>query len=400
MSATPDTADALGTPTTSGLVTPPLGLYVHLPWCVRKCPYCDFNSHAAPDTLPVADYLAALRADLEQEFARAGERPIETVFIGGGTPSLFPPEAIGQLLEWLAPRLSPDAEITLEANPGTLEQGRFAAFRANGVNRLSIGVQSFDAARLEALGRIHGPGEAHDAIDAAHAAGFDSFNVDLMFALPGQDPQGAVADVRTAIACGAPHISHYQLTIEPNTVFYSRPPQLPDEDTAWAMQQDCREVLEAAGLRRYEVSAWSLPGHACQHNLNYWRFGDYLAIGAGGHGKMTDASSGTITRYRKVKVPQLYMARARAGTPDAAQWPLPPAERPLEFLMNALRLDAGVPRALLDQRTGVDDAAVQAAVATARRDGLLDPDPDRLRASDAGQLYLDTLLQRFLPESE
>lgn len=383
----------------TAMQTPPLGLYVHLPWCVRKCPYCDFNSHAAPEQLPVETYLAALRADLDHELERAGGRTIASVFIGGGTPSLFPPEAVGRVLDWLGPHLDAEAEITLEANPGTLEQGRFAAFRSAGVNRLSIGVQSFDPARLEALGRIHGPDEARRAIEAAHAAGFTTFNVDLMFALPGQTPSGALQDVTEAVNLGVPHISHYQLTIEPNTVFYSRPPELPDEDTAWTMQQACGEHLRAQGLRRYEVSAWARPGHACRHNLNYWAFGDYLAIGAGAHGKISDAATDTIRRYRKVKVPALYMDRARNGRAEAETWPLPVPERPLEFLMNALRLEQGFTPELFVGRTGMDYAAIESGVAQAVADGLLEDTDGCIRTTATGHAHLDTLLQRFLPET-
>lgn len=385
---------------TSRLTTPPLGLYVHLPWCVRKCPYCDFNSHTAPDRLPVDDYLAALGADLDGELAAADGRAIESVFIGGGTPSLFPPEAIGRVLDWLAPHLSADAEITLEANPGTLEQGRFAAFRGAGVNRLSIGVQSFDAARLERLGRIHGPDEARRAIDAAHAAGFGTFNVDLMFALPGQDQAGAMADISEAVRLGAPHISHYQLTIEPNTVFYSRPPALPDPDTAWAMQEACIAHLQAQGLRRYEISAWARPGHACRHNLNYWQFGDYLAAGAGAHGKRTCPETDAILRYRRVKVPALYMERARQGSATAEQWPVAAAERPLEFMMNALRLDQGFTPELFEARTGVDFHAIRPVISDAVDDGLLAWHGEAMTTTTAGRNHLDTLLQRFLPEGE
>lgn len=385
---------------TSRLTTPPLGLYVHLPWCVRKCPYCDFNSHTAPEQLPVEDYLAALRADLDAELERAAGRTIETVFIGGGTPSLFPPAAISRVIEWLQPHLAPGAEITLEANPGTLEQGRFAAFRSAGVNRLSIGVQSFDIHRLEVLGRIHGPDEARRAIEAAHAAGFETFNVDLMFALPGQAQDAALADIDEAVRLGAPHISHYQLTIEPNTVFYARPPALPDPDTAWAMQEACTGHLRGQGLLRYEISAWGRPGHACRHNLNYWQFGDYLAIGAGAHGKLTAPDADTIHRYRKVKVPALYMPRADQGSANAEEWTIPTAERPLEFLMNCLRLEQGFTPALFEARTGLTFADLEPMMAAATRDGLLTRRDGAIMPTTAGHNHLDTLLQRFLPETE
>ncbi len=378
---------------------PPLGLYLHLPWCVRKCPYCDFNSHAAPEALPVRAYLDALRADLDGELQLTAGRPLESVFIGGGTPSLFPPEAIGEVLEWLAPHLAADAEITLEANPGTLEQGRFTAFRGAGVNRLSIGVQSFDDQRLEALGRIHGGTEARRAIDACHAAGFETFNVDLMFALPGQDTAGAIADVDAALELGAPHVSHYQLTIEPNTVFHRYPPTRPSEEAAWEMQAACAQRLDAAGLRRYEVSAWGRPGHACRHNLNYWRFGDYLAAGAGAHGKVTDPASGAIRRYRKVTVPALYMERARTGDANAGAWCIEADERPLEFVMNALRLDEGFELATFTTRTGLARERIVPILEGAASDGLVTIEGERIRATAVGQDHLDTLLQRFLPEA-
>ena len=382
------------------LAPPPLGLYVHLPWCVRKCPYCDFNSHEARGDIPVDAYTDALLLDLERELARAGDRSIESVFIGGGTPSLFPPAAIARILDAAGARLQAGAEVTLEANPGTLEQGRFAAYREAGVNRLSIGVQSFQPHLLRRIGRIHGPAEARRAVEAARTAGFRQFNLDLMFALPGQTLAEAVADVDTAIGLGAPHVSHYQLTLEPNTVFHSKPPALPDEDLAWDMQQACTRRLGQAGLRRYEVSAWARPGQACRHNLNYWRFGDYLAIGAGAHGKLTDTASGRILRYRKARVPAIYMGHSAAGRPDVEHREVAHGERPLEFLMNALRLTEGFSIEGFESTTGMPWSDVAPLAEAAYREGLLETTADGYRASRDGMNHLDGLLQRFLPEAD
>ncbi|PWG64805.1 radical SAM family heme chaperone HemW [Sediminicurvatus halobius] len=376
---------------------PPLGLYLHLPWCVQKCPYCDFNSHALRGPLPETDYLTALLRDAAWEAPTATGRSVRTIFIGGGTPSLFSPAAIGQLLEGLSQHLTVagDAEITLEANPGTVEQKRFEGFRAAGVNRLSIGVQSFDAGQLHRLGRIHGPGEARAAARAARAAGFERFNLDLMFALPDQDLAGAVADVDAAIALEPEHISHYQLTLEPGTAFHARPPALPDEDLAADMEAACAERLAAAGFVRYEVSAWSRPGGACRHNLNYWRFGDYLALGAGGHGKLS-TSDGRIQRTRKVALPRHY--QTVAGTPAAVAeaWEVPADERVLEYLMNALRLVDGAPRAEALARTGLPWSAFAPGVAEARARGWMVSDPERLAATAEGLRFLNDLLGLFL----
>ena len=377
---------------------PPLSLYIHIPWCVRKCPYCDFNSHQAPAQLPVDDYLSALRADLAAELASAPGRQIQTVFIGGGTPSLFPPEAIARLLEDLRPHLPTAAEITLEANPGTVEQGRFADFRQAGVNRLSIGVQSFDEAMLRRLGRIHGRDEAIRAAESAVTAGFGNFNLDLMFALPEQTLPQMLDDLRQAIALSPPHLSHYQLTLEPNTVFHSKPPPLPDDDTAWAMQQAAGELLTEQGYGNYEVSAWARPGRECRHNLNYWLFGDYLAIGAGAHGKLTSPVDGSVRRYRKAKVPAIYMGQVRAGTPNVEERMLHRDDRVLEFMMNALRLTGGFAIPDFEQRTGLPISAAEPGLNSAMAHGWLEQRDGRIRTTAEGRCYLNAVLELFLPD--
>ena len=301
---------------------PPLSLYIHLPWCVRKCPYCDFNSHevkSANGELPEMEYVDAMLKDLEQDLPRIWGRRVMSVFIGGGTPSLLSPEAMDRLLSGLRARLviNADAEITLEANPGTAEQEKFREYRALGINRLSIGVQSFHDDALQKLGRIHGRNEAIRAAEMAHAAGFDNFNLDLMFALPNQTPKQAAEDVATAIDLEPAHISYYQLTLEPNTLFYAQPPVLPDNDIAWQMQQAGQQQLGEANYGQYEVSAYAQPKRQCAHNLNYWQFGDYLGIGAGAHGKITDASQQNITRLAKCRHPQDFMTTA--GTTKSIQ---------------------------------------------------------------------------------
>lgn len=381
------------------LAAPPVGLYVHLPWCVRKCPYCDFNSHTQPRETPFEGYTDALLRDAETEAEGLKDRAIGSIYIGGGTPSLFPPEAIERLLTGLEQRLalSEGCEITMEANPGTLELERFRAFRRAGVNRLSIGVQSFHDEHLRALGRIHGGGDAAQAAEAAREAGFDRFNLDLMFALPGQTVAEANADVRRALELGARHISHYQLTLEPGTAFHAQPPRLPDEDTAAAMQEACSDQLATAGLQRYEVSAWSMPGEECRHNLTYWQFGDYLAIGAGAHGKISDAASGDIVRYSKWRMPQQYMARAGSSDALAEHYRVAPEERPLEFAMNALRLTAGVPADYLTARTGVAADAFEPALSEAEAAGLIEHRDGRVRPTERGLNFLNNTLGHFLP---
>lgn len=380
---------------------PPLTLYVHLPWCVKKCPYCDFNSHALRGDLPVDPYLAALDDDLQLELPDVWGRPLEAIFIGGGTPSLFPPEAIARLLSNVRAYFNPapDIEVTLEANPGTLEAERFAGFRDAGVNRLSIGVQSFDDAMLATLGRIHDAAAARAAVEAALAAGFDGVNVDLMYALPGQTTAQAMADLDTAIALGPAHLSWYQLTLEPNTVFWSRPPTLPDEDAQAAIEDAGFARLAAAGFDRYEVSAWARGGAArCRHNLNYWLFGDYLGIGAGAHGKITLAAQGVIERRARLRAPASYLDRAAAAR-VAERRRLTAADAAFEFLLNALRLPAGFPPALFGERTGVPLTWLERTLAVAEADGLLERDVDFVRPSAHGLRFLNDLLARFAADT-
>ncbi|HXH03337.1 MAG TPA: radical SAM family heme chaperone HemW [Candidatus Competibacteraceae bacterium] len=380
----------------------PLALYIHIPWCVRKCPYCDFNSHAVRGELPERVYVDALLSDLEQDLPRVWGRRIESVFIGGGTPSLFSAEVLDRLLSGLRQRLPlrPDLEITLEANPGTVEQARFAEFRAAGINRLSIGVQSFDDEQLTRLGRIHGRAEALHAAAAAHAAGFDNFNLDLMFGLPGQTPAQALSDIDTAIALAPTHISHYQLTLEPNTLFHRYPPPLPDDELIWEMQQACQERLAQAGYAQYEISAYARSGRRCRHNLNYWEFGDYLGIGAGAHGKLTDPAAGAIHRTWKLKHPQDYLQRAGSPACLGGDAPVAVAELGFEFMLNALRLVEGVPATLFAERTGLPLAVLEPLLTRARRRGLLEEDAQRLCPSPLGLRFLNDLLELFLPEEK
>ncbi len=379
----------------------PLALYVHIPWCARKCPYCDFNSHEARGPLPEQAYVDALLADLEQDLPRVWGRRIDSVFFGGGTPSLFSAEALDRLLSGLRARLPlrPDLEITLEANPGTVERGKFAEFRAVGINRLSIGVQSFDDGRLQDLGRIHDRRAAVAAAEAAHAAGLDNFNLDLMFGLPGQTVEQALADIADALALQPAHLSHYQLTLEPNTLFHRSPPALPDDDVTGAIQDRAQEELARHGYSRYEVSAYARAGRRCRHNLNYWEFGDYLGIGAGGHGKLTDPASGTIHRIWKAKHPRDYLARAGTPAGVGGDAPVREVELPLEFLMNALRLVEGTPAGLFGERTGLPLAALEPGWSRARMRGLMENEQDCLQATELGLRFLNDLLQEFMPET-
>ena len=374
-------------------VRPPLSLYIHVPWCVRKCPYCDFNSHAFTGRLPESAYLQALLEDLDQDLAFATDRPIETVFIGGGTPSLMSGDFYDRLFRELRARLAfaTNPEITLEANPGTLEAGRFDAFRAAGINRLSIGVQSFNPDHLKTLGRIHDADAAHRAIRAARRAGFDNFNIDLMHGLPGQTPGQALEDIQTALDYKPPHLSWYQLTLEPNTEFYSRPPELPDDDHLWDIYRRGSDYLHQHGYEDYEVSAWSLQGRASRHNLNYWTFGDYLALGAGAHGKISLVDGG-IRRYWKTRQPDAYLNRI--GSRTAGSDAIAVDDLPLEFLMNALRLKEGVDESLFSERTGLPLTTVGVKLEQLRNEKLLVS--DRLQATDLGQRYLNSLLERFL----
>lgn len=378
-------------------VLPPLALYVHIPWCVRKCPYCDFNSHRAAAALPVDDYVAALLADLDRDAAMAEGRTIGSVFFGGGTPSLFPPEAIARILDGAAARVpfAPDAEVTLEANPGTIEHGRFDGYRAAGVNRLSIGVQSFDDGSLRRIGRIHGGDEAKRAIALAREAGFDDVNVDLMYALPGQTAESALADLDAALAHGPTHLSHYQLTLEPNTEFAKRPPALPDDEVVAAIEDAAEARLGAAGFAHYETSAYARPGRRCRHNLNYWTFGDYLGIGAGAHGKLT-RPDGSILRTTKIRAPQHYLGRWASGQSFGNVAAVPPSERPYEFMLNALRLAEGFDLGLFHDRTGLDPAAIAAPLAEGIERGWLARDGDHVAPTDLGRRFLNDVIQLFM----
>ncbi|WP_416427357.1 radical SAM family heme chaperone HemW [Pseudomonas sp. App30] len=376
-------------------VLPPLALYIHIPWCVRKCPYCDFNSHAASPELPEEEYVDALLADLDIDLPAAYGRPLSSIFFGGGTPSLFSAKALGRLLEGVEQRIpfAPDIEITLEANPGTFEQEKFRAYRQLGINRLSIGIQSFQASKLEALGRIHNGDEAIRAADMARQAGFDNFNLDLMHGLPDQSLEEALDDLRQAIALKPTHLSWYQLTLEPNTVFWNQPPVLPEDDTLWDIQEAGQALLAEHGYGQYEVSAYAQPGKAARHNLNYWSFGDFIGIGAGAHGKLSHPD-GRIVRTWKTRLPKDYLNPAKPF--QAGEKLLALDELPFEFLMNALRLTAGVDAQLYPQRTGLTLESLDEGRRQAEQKGLLQVEPSRLVATPQGQLFLNDLLQYFL----
>jgi oxygen-independent coproporphyrinogen-3 oxidase len=426
------------------LSTPPLSLYVHLPWCVRKCPYCDFNSHefrgdGARGTPPFAAYVDALIADLDFDLPLAWGRTVQTVFFGGGTPSLFPPEAIDAFLQAASSRLrfAPGLEITLETNPGTAEHGRFEHYRAAGVNRLSFGIQSFDDGCLQRLGRIHDSAEADAAVKLAQDAGFDNLNLDLMYALPGQTLAMAERDVERAIALHPAHISHYQLTLEPNTVFAAKPPAgIPDDDASWDIQARCQALLAEAGYAQYEVSAYARPGRQCAHNLNYWRFGDYLGIGAGAHGKLTLPASGhrgdgmlrdgavhdgatrddslaqgtlgegtlgegtidegTILRRWKVKHPTAYLAQAGREAAIGGDERIEPARRPFEYMLNALRLEEGFSLDAFVARTGLPASAIARPLDLAQQRGWLQREKTRLVPTELGHRFTNDLVALFL----
>ncbi|MDD9892231.1 MAG: radical SAM family heme chaperone HemW [Gammaproteobacteria bacterium] len=374
----------------------PLSLYIHIPWCVRKCPYCDFNSHEGQ--VDEKAYVAALLADLDQDLALTGERPIHSIFFGGGTPSLFSPKAIGTILDGVQSRMpfEEDCEITLEANPGTVEQSRFEGYRAAGVNRLSIGIQSFNSAKLKSLGRIHNADEAVRAADAARNAGFDNFNLDLMFALPGQSEEEAIEDMEQAIALGPSHISHYHLTMEPNTVFAKYPPQnLPNEDDAWDMQDRCHNELRSGGYENYEVSAWSQPGKACRHNLNYWRFGDYLGIGAGAHGKLTQAD-GNILRTAKKKAPTHFMRDAGSAAVYASKEHIADKDLLFEYMLNRLRLASPFNATEVTRYSGLDMTTLTEPLNAAADQCLLTQQGNDWRRTEKGAIYLNELLELFL----
>ena len=397
--AAPDVAHLLRPGTLRLPALPPLALYVHFPWCVRKCPYCDFNSHEAAGgvgAIPEARYLDALGADLDAALPLVWGRRIVSIFFGGGTPSLISAAGLDRLLSDLRARLplAPECEITLEANPGTFEAAKFSAFRAAGVGRLSIGVQSFDDDRLHRLGRVHDRAQALAAIEAAQRD-FDNFNLDLMYALPGQTPQAMRADVELALRLAPPHLSLYQLTIEPNTVFARYPPPLPDEDTAAAMHEWIEERTAAAGYGHYEVSAYARPGRACRHNLNYWQFGDYLGIGAGAHSKIS--FPGRILRQARLRQPASYIEGALRGTPLAESAEVGRRDLAFEFMLNALRLNDGVPTRLFVERTGLPMSALDPALHEAERRGLLTADAERIAPTMLGRRFLSDLQALFLP---
>ncbi|SFC26456.1 oxygen-independent coproporphyrinogen-3 oxidase [Marinospirillum celere] len=398
---------------------PPLALYVHIPWCVRKCPYCDFNSHTlskseATEGLDAAtekDYVLALLADLDHEiraWPELQQRPLTSIFFGGGTPSLMSPVGYEAFFEGLQQRLqlSADCEITLEANPGTVEQSRFTGYRAAGINRLSMGVQSFATPQLQALGRIHSGKEAIHAAEAALLAGFDNFNLDLMHGLPQQTPELALADLQQALALQPKHLSWYQLTLEPNTEFFRRPPVLPEEDLLVEIQDAGAELLSAAGYQNYEVSAYALPGFQAKHNLNYWQFGDYLGLGAGAHGKLTrpdpqQAGGLQLERRWKTRQPQAYLSRLLEGRDFLAGSEMITADqRPVEFMMNALRLKEGVAAQLYSERTGLPVDALKPLILALQQQGLWTQDPDRLACSELGWRWLNQVLEKFLITDE
>ena len=375
---------------------PPLALYVHVPWCVRKCPYCDFNSHERRGALPEDDYIAALLADLDAAAAGAQGREVRTIFIGGGTPSLFSAAAVSQLLDGIRQRVivADSAEVTLEANPGTAEAEKFRGFREAGVNRLSLGIQSFQPRHLQALGRIHDELESRRAVDLALRS-FEEINLDLMYVLPGQTPEEAGADAATAAASGANHLSFYHLTIEPNTAFFSKPPRLPDEDAGAAIEEAVHARVAEAGFHRYEVSAWSRGGHECQHNLNYWRFGDYLGIGAGAHAKITWPDR--IVREARTRAPADYLRRISAGDAVAERHEVAARDAAFEFMMNALRLPEGFPEKLFAERTGQPLSAAEPGLSEAIERGLLIRERGEIRPTPLGRRFLNDLMALFLP---
>lgn len=374
---------------------PPLSLYIHTPWCIRKCPYCDFNSHTSKQ-IPESAYLKALLSDFDNDRQYIQGRPLRSIFIGGGTPSLLSPAFYGSLLANIKDKMdwANDIEITMEANPGTVEQKSFAGYREAGINRLSLGIQSFDDQKLEALGRIHGGAEAQRAISIARQSGFDNFNLDLMHGLPGQTEQQALQDLETALSYNPPHLSWYQLTIEPNTEFYSRPPSLPEDDDLWQIQEAGQALLKRNHLTQYEVSAYATTDHQAKHNLNYWQFGDYIGIGAGAHGKVstTTSSGSSIMRYQKTRQPEAYLKRI--DNYKASHQLLASEDLPLEFLMNVMRLNQGVSELHYTQSTGLPIESLEPALSQARKDKLIEL--NRLQATEKGHLFLNQLLDRFL----
>ena len=381
--------------------TPSVAVYVHLPWCVRKCPYCDFNSHQLKSAAPDDSYIDALISDFEMELPRLGGRRVDTVFFGGGTPSLFQPEQFSRLLGALRQRITfaADVEITLEANPGTIERGRFAGYRDAGINRVSLGAQTFAPHALEMLGRIHSAQDTHRAVAELRAAKLVNFNLDLMYALPRQTPEEALEDVRTACALGPAHISYYQLTLEPGTVFHARPPQLPDEEAAWEIQGAGQKLLADAGYMQYEVSAYARSGMECRHNLNYWLFGDYVGVGAGAHGKLSLALPHGVLRTTKPKQPRDYqeqIRRAAPGTTIGEASCVSPKDLPFEFMLNALRLNEGFTVGEYQRKTGLGMDSVAAKLSAGEGRGLLERTAGGWRATELGRRFLNDLQASFL----
>ena len=372
---------------------PPLSLYIHIPWCVQKCPYCDFNSHALKGEVPHSEYLQHLLNDLDQDLPLTAGREVRTIFIGGGTPSLLSSEAMQQLMDGVRARLplAADAEITMEANPGTVEADRFSGYQRAGINRISIGVQSFSPQKLTRLGRIHGPDEAVRAAQLAAGLGLRSFNLDLMHGLPDQSLEEALDDLRQAIALNPPHLSWYQLTIEPNTLFGSRPPVLPDDDALWDIFEQGHQLLSAAGYQQYETSAYAKPGYRCEHNLNYWRFGDYLGIGCGAHGKLTQPD-GRIVRTVKTRHPRGFMK----GNYLDKQHDVPDEDKPFEFFMNRFRLLEAAPRADFQRYTGLNEAVIRPQIDAAIAAGYVQEQPEHWQITEKGKLFLNSLLELFM----
>ena len=378
----------------------PLSLYIHIPWCIRKCPYCDFNSHAAPSGLPEKQYVQALLTNLAQELPHIWGRKLESIFIGGGTPSLFSAESIDELLCGIRALLPfrPNIEVTLEANPGTFEQEKFKGFREAGINRLSVGIQSFNAEHLQVLGRVHNNTEALRAADIARSAGFNNFNLDLMFGLPKQTQEQALQDLQQAIDLNPTHLSWYQLTLEPNTLFYKQPPPMPDDDLVAEMQFAGQHLINLSCYTQYEVSAYARPGFECRHNRNYWEFGDYVAIGAGAHGKITNPAQGSVTRYHNHRQAAEYMQQASIGAARSGEQILTPADLSFEFMLNALRLRDGFPITLLTERTGLAFHHLKAGLDQALQRGLLDVEEGHIRPTAIGWQFLNEVIQLFLED--
>ncbi|WP_096086915.1 radical SAM family heme chaperone HemW [Agaribacterium haliotis] len=374
----------------------PLALYIHIPWCLKKCPYCDFNSHQKNAELPHEAYVDALCEDLEQDLSYVQQRKIESIFFGGGTPSLLSSKALSRLMQQLRSSLdfASDIEVSLECNPGTAEYSDFDALLNAGVNRLSFGAQSFDDLQLQQLGRVHSAAETHIAVNKAKAAGFDNFNIDLMHSLPGQRPDDALRDIENALALEPTHLSWYQLTIEPNTAFHKQAPVLPSDDVSTEIYERGLSLLEHSGFSQYEISAYASPGHQARHNLNYWQFGDYLALGAGAHGKITDFKTGKILRYQKTRTPEDYLNKRPSRSSKITS--VDEAELALEFMMNALRLNAGVPSAFFEQRCMLDFSKIAVKIESLRQRGLLVEDKQRLQCSELGRRWLNTVLSEFM----